>query len=59
MGGTPDLRITLREEAAGKPLQKCEQINDLGITVIAAFTLSANVPVAANKARHGAFFRPL
>ncbi len=38
IGGTPDLRIALPEDAAGKSLQKCEQINDLGITVNAAFT---------------------
>ncbi len=47
---TPDLRIALPEEAAGKSLQKCEQINDLDITVNAAFTPSANVLAAANKA---------
>ncbi len=51
IGGTPDFRIALSEEAAGKSLQKCEQINDLGITVNATFTPSANVLAAANKAR--------
>ncbi len=51
IGGTPDLRIALDEEAAGKSLQKCEQINDLGNTVNAALTPSANVLAAANKAR--------
>ncbi len=50
-GGTPDLRIALSEEAAGKSPRKCEQINDLVITVNAAFTPSANVLAAANKAR--------
>ncbi len=38
IGGTPDLRIALSKEAAGNSLEKCEQINDLGITVNAAFT---------------------
>ncbi len=51
ISGPLDLRIALSEEAAGKFLQKCEQINDLGITVNAAFTSSANVLAAANKAR--------
>ncbi len=51
VGGTPDLLIALPEEAAGKSLQKCELINDLGITVNTAFTPSANVLAAANKAR--------
>ncbi len=32
-------------------MTKCEQINDLGITVNSAFTPSANVLTAANKAR--------
>ncbi len=32
-------------------MTKCEQINDLGITVKSAFTPSANVLTAANKAR--------
>ncbi len=48
-GGTPDLRIGLSEEAAGKSLQKCEQINDLGITLNAAFTPSANVLLPPTK----------
>ncbi len=56
IGGTPDLRIALSEEAAGKSLQKCENINDLGITVNAAFTPSANVLAAANKARRMLYF---
>ncbi len=43
IGGTHDLCIALSEEAAGKSLQKCEQINDLGITVNAAFTPSAAI----------------
>ncbi len=51
MGGTPDLRIALPEEAAGKSLLECEQIKDLGITVKTAFTPSANVLAASNKAR--------
>ncbi len=56
IGGTPDIRIALPEEAVGKSLQKCEQINDLGITVNAAFTPSANVLTAANKARGMLYF---
>ncbi len=32
-------------------MTKCEQINDLGITVNSAFTPSANVLTAANKVR--------
>ncbi len=32
-------------------MTKCEQINDLGVTVNSAFTPSANVLTAANKAR--------
>ncbi len=51
VGGTPDLLIALPEEAAGKSLQKCKLINDMGITVNTAFTPSANVLAAANKAR--------
>ncbi len=51
IGGTPDLRIALSEEPAGKPLQKCEQINDLGITVNVVFNPLANVLDADNKAR--------
>ncbi len=56
IGGTPDLRISLSEKDAGKSLQKCEQINDLGITVKAAFNPSANVLAAANKARRMLYF---
>ncbi len=50
------LRIAPPEEAEGKSLQKCEQINGLGITVNAAFTPSANVLVAANYARGMLYF---
>ncbi len=56
VGGTPDLRIALSEEVAGKSLQKCERMNDLGITVNAAFTPSANVMATANKARGILYF---
>ncbi len=51
IGGSPELRKALSEEAQGKSLQKCEQINDLGTTVNSAFTPSANVLTAANNAR--------
>ncbi len=51
ISGPPDLRIALSEEPASKSLQKCDQINDMGITLNAAFTPSANVLAAANKAR--------
>ncbi len=51
IGGTPNLRIALSEEADGKSLKKCEQSNDLGITVNAA-----NVLAAANKARGMLYF---
>ncbi len=44
------------EEAAGTLLQKCEQINNLGINVNAAFTPSVNVLAAANKARGMLYF---
>ncbi len=43
--------MILSEEANGELMTKCEQINDLEITVNSAFTLSANVLTAANKAR--------
>ncbi len=56
IGGAPYLRIALPEEAAGKSLQKCGQIHELGITVNAAFTPSANVLAAANKARRMLYF---
>ncbi len=56
IGGTPDLRIALPEDAAGKSLQKCGQINDLGIIVNAAFTPSTNVLAAANIARGMLYF---
>ncbi len=51
IGGSPDLRIAISEEAGGNSLQKCEQINDLGITANSAFIPSADVLAAANKAR--------
>ncbi len=51
IGGPPNLRLALSEEAEGKPKQKYEQINDLGITVNSAFTPSAHVLTAANLAR--------
>ncbi len=44
------------EEAAGTLLQKCEQMNDIGITVNATFTPSANVLAAANNARGMLYF---
>ncbi len=56
IGLTPDLCIALPEEAAGKSLQKCEQINDLSNAVNAAFAPSANVLAAANKARGILYF---
>ncbi len=56
IGGSPDLRIAQPEEATGKSLRKCEQINDLGITVNAAFTPSDIVLAAANKARGMLYF---
>ncbi len=37
-------------------MTKCEQINDLGITANSAFTPSANVLAAANKARGMLYF---
>ncbi len=52
----PGRRIALSEEAEGKSLQKCEQVNNLGITVNSAFTPSANVLAAANKARGMLYF---
>ncbi len=56
IGGSPDLRKALSEEVEGKSLQKCEQINGLGITVNSAFTPSANVMSATNKARGILYF---
>ncbi len=56
IGGTPNLRTALPEEAAGKSLQKCEQINALGITANASFTPSANVLGPANKVRGMLYF---
>ncbi len=51
IGGHPDECLVLSEEANGEQMTKCEQINDLGIAVNSAFTPSANVLTAANKAR--------
>ncbi len=51
IGGHPDRRLVLPEEANGELMTKCEQINELGITVNSAFTPSANALTAANKAR--------
>ncbi len=51
IGGHPDDRLVLSEEANDEQMTKCEHINDLGITVNAAFTPSANVLTVANKAR--------
>ncbi len=56
IGGHPDHRLVLPEEANGELKTKCEQINDLGITVNSAFTPSANVLTAANKARGMLYF---
>ncbi len=47
IGVPPSLRLALSEEAEGKSMQQCEQINDVGIIVNFAF-----IPLtAANKAR--------
>ncbi len=51
IGGHPDDRLVLSEEANGEQMTKCEQINYLGVTVNSAFTPRANVLTAANKAR--------
>ncbi len=51
MGNLPGLRLALSNEAEGKSMQKCEQINDLSKTVNSAFTPSATFLTAANKAR--------
>ncbi len=48
IGGHPDDRLVLSEETNGEQMTKCEQINDLGVTVNSAFTPSANVVNAAN-----------
>ncbi len=50
IGDHPDDRLVLSEEANGEQMAKCEQLNDLGITMNSAFTPSANVLTAANKA---------
>ncbi len=55
-GGHPDHRLVLSEESNGELMTKCEQINDLGITVNSAFTPSANVLATANKARGMLYF---
>ncbi len=49
-------RVVLSEEGNSEQMTKCEQINDLGITVNSAFTPSANVLTAADKARGMLFF---
>ncbi len=56
IGGTPNHRLVFSEEAEGKRLTKCEQINDLGITMNSPFTPSANVLNAAIKARGMLYF---
>ncbi len=56
IGGHPDDRIVLSEEANSEQMTKCEQINDLGITVNSAFTSSENVLTVANKARGMLYF---
>ncbi len=56
IGGPPDHRLALSEEEEGKRMTKCEQINAMGITANSAFTPSANVLTAANKARGMLYF---
>ncbi len=56
IGGHPDHRLVLSEEANGEQMTKCEQINDLGITVNSALTPSVNFLTAANKARGMLYF---
>ncbi len=56
IGDHPDDRLILSEGANGEQMTKCEQINDLGITVNSAFIPSANVLTAANKARGMLYF---
>ncbi len=51
IGGHLDDLLALSEEANGEQMTKCEQINDLGVTVNSAFTPSANALTAPNKAR--------
>ncbi len=48
MGGSPGLKRL--------KVNRCEQINDLGITVNSAFTPSGNVLTAANKVRGMLYF---
>ncbi len=50
IGGPPELYLPLSEEAEGKSMQKCVRINDLSKNMNSAFTLSANVLTAVNKA---------
>ncbi len=56
IGSHSDHRLVLSEEANGELMAKCEQIKGLGITVNSAFTPSANVLTAANKARGMLYF---
>ncbi len=51
IGGPPDHRLVLSEETNGELMKKYQRINDMGKTVNSAFTTSANVPPAPNKAR--------
>ncbi len=51
IGGHRDDPLVLSEEANGEQMTKCEQINDLGVTLNSAFTPSANVLTKANKDR--------
>ncbi len=51
IGGPTDLHLDVSEEAGGKSLKKCEQMNDLGITVNSVSTPSVNALTADNKAR--------
>ncbi len=56
IGGSADHHLILSKEAEGKLMTKCEQINDQDIKMNAAFTTSANVLTAANKARGLLYF---
>ncbi len=56
IGGPLDLLLALSEDAEGKQMQKCGQSNDVGIPVNSAFTFSANVFNAANKASGMLYF---
>ncbi len=55
-GGPPDLTLDLFEEAEDKSMQKCELINDVGLTVYSAFTLLTDVLTAPSKARGMLYF---